>query len=356
VNATQNVSTKRCSTCKKAKPLAEFRRRSDRPDGRRARCKLCSKPFEQKYYQSKAPGISAKNRALRQSNPSPSKRHRVQIDCFVSDLLDRGVTRSREIIAELNAAGLKPFRAEQWHHSTIRAIRKRIGREPGRSYFLADSERAAIIAGFGSGQSLREMAAQLGRDESTVRAVLSNAGVSVSERNKELAAIERRYRKVMQGVESKRRQQRKLVSKIDERTNIDPDTNSRFWTGAVDKEGYPVIYTDGRQQFAHRLIEVLAHGPLKPGEVVHHVTRDKRCISHLLRLPSDSAHKELHRAEDAIVAAWNNGTFRRELDAFAAQDDGNWPGWPTHDSTGIGSRVASWGPGTNQETQGGRRE
>jgi hypothetical protein len=69
-------------------------------------------------------------------------------------------------------------------------------------------------------------------------------------------------------------------------------------TGTIGKDGYHILWIDGRQVAAHRAIWQRAFGPLRSDWDVHHSDGNKlnNTVANLLALPR-SEHTRLHHLE-----------------------------------------------------------
>jgi hypothetical protein len=63
-----NAGSKRCTKCGEEKPLEEFHRRSDVPDGRTSRCKACEKARKAAFYAENRERILARTTAYQLRN------------------------------------------------------------------------------------------------------------------------------------------------------------------------------------------------------------------------------------------------------------------------------------------------
>ena len=111
---------KTCTICGAAKPLDEFRRDSNRPDGRRSHCKSCASKMDYEYrkttnpekrkawganYRSKNHGTVAESRRrFRKDNPDKAR---------AWNTLDKAVRRGRVVPQPCEACGSKNAEA---HH------------------------------------------------------------------------------------------------------------------------------------------------------------------------------------------------------------------------------------------------
>ena len=68
------------------------------------------------------------------------------------------------------------------------------------------------------------------------------------------------------------------LSRLIERTALDPDTGCLVWTGATNGDGYGSLRWDGRTQRAHRVAWALVHGEIAPGYSVCHRCDNPACI------------------------------------------------------------------------------
>ncbi|MBY6061659.1 hypothetical protein [Microbacterium esteraromaticum] len=84
---------KRCGTCKKSKPLADFNRKSSRSDGLQEVCRECNRASSRKYYrenrQHHLAVIRARTDAQRAAGRAAVAQHLREhpcVDCGVSDI------------------------------------------------------------------------------------------------------------------------------------------------------------------------------------------------------------------------------------------------------------------------------
>lgn len=87
------MSTKFCTTCKIEKPLADFRKNSDRRDGLDYRCKLCRSQLEKVWHQKNPDRHREYVRRWRKKNPEKDKRwameHPEQVQKYVRNYRKR---------------------------------------------------------------------------------------------------------------------------------------------------------------------------------------------------------------------------------------------------------------------------
>lgn len=60
--------TKRCSKCRKRKPLEGFNRQSDKPDGLQSACRACNKANGKRYYRDNKAKFRARNKKRREGH------------------------------------------------------------------------------------------------------------------------------------------------------------------------------------------------------------------------------------------------------------------------------------------------
>lgn len=52
-----------------------------------------------------------------------------------------------------------------------------------------------------------------------------------------------------------------------------------LWTGCINSKGYGIISVDGWPTLAHRVAYEMAHGPIPPGQFVHHRCDCRICVN-----------------------------------------------------------------------------
>lgn len=86
------------------------------------------------------------------------------------------------------------------------------------------------------------------------------------------------------------------TERLDENSELDPETGCLVWQKSKNNRGYGVIYFDGKLHLAHRAAWLKAHGSWpQEGLVIDHICNNKSCVNsdHLQELPN---HLNLRRA------------------------------------------------------------
>ena len=65
--------------------------------------------------------------------------------------------------------------------------------------------------------------------------------------------------------------------KIERRTEVDPETGCRVWTGWLTKNGYAQIWIGGRKQMLHRVAYEEFVGPIPDGLDIDHLCKNRAC-------------------------------------------------------------------------------
>lgn len=79
------------------------------------------------------------------------------------------------------------------------------------------------------------------------------------------------------------------MSRVDEllARGVRNDDGCLIWVGATG-DGYAVAHIDGKTALVHRYVCAQVHGPVAPGDDVHHTCRVALCIepAHLVAIPA----------------------------------------------------------------------
>lgn len=69
-----------------------------------------------------------------------------------------------------------------------------------------------------------------------------------------------------------------VLVRLFEKVRIDP-SGCWIWTGGRTTRGYGVFYYEGRQDMAHRVAYLFAHGEIAEGDEVDHLCRNRACVN-----------------------------------------------------------------------------
>src|SRR5687768_16109176 len=74
---------------------------------------------------------------------------------------------------------------------------------------------------------------------------------------------------------------------MDERLVSDPETGCVHWTGRKDRDGYGLVYIEGRSWRVHRYMYTKLVGPIPQKYVLDHLCKNRDCcaIDHLEAVP-----------------------------------------------------------------------
>ncbi|MGI8449921.1 MAG: HNH endonuclease signature motif containing protein, partial [Streptosporangiaceae bacterium] len=67
------------------------------------------------------------------------------------------------------------------------------------------------------------------------------------------------------------------IARFVAKTKLNPETGCLEWTGCL-SQGYAATSIGGKPIHGHRLVYMLKHGPLPPGQVVRHRCDNPRCV------------------------------------------------------------------------------
>lgn len=120
---------------------------------------------------------------------------------------------------------------------------------------------------------------------------------------------------------------------IDSNGLVEPNPDSwastpcEFWEGCLNSKGYGVCTIHGRRHLAHRAAFFAAGGALAPGEQIHHLCGERRCVNPAHLEPVTArVHNRLHVENpiaEGVLAMLADGRPKRYRDLRAVAPGSN---------------------------------